>query len=162
MYSDLFNGNMVLEHSDTVMTGNRNPVSVNHYYNSCLATANSYNCGYGWKTNAHQKISARTHNSRNYYVWEDGDGTEHFFEATGSQPYKDAEGMDLELTVNSSNTQIMITDKQDNAMLFQIVQSGLAWRHGNEGHLDDLPELLQHQDGEDRRGRSDLPSAGGP
>ena len=127
VYSDLFNGNMVLEHSDTVMTGNRNPVSVNHYYNSCLSTANSYNCGYGWKTDAHQKITARTHNSRNYYVWEDGDGTEHFFEYTGSQPYKDCEGMDLELTVNSSNTQIMITDKQDNAMLFQIVQSGLAW-----------------------------------
>lgn len=80
VYTDLFNGNMVLAHSDTVMTGNRNPVSVNHYYNSCLSTANTYNCGFGWKTDAHQKVTALTLNNKKYLVWEDGDGTEHFFD----------------------------------------------------------------------------------
>ena len=128
VYADLFNGNMVLEHSDTAMTGNLMPVSVNHFYNSCLSNANNYNCGYGWKTDAHQKVTARTHNSNNYYVWEDGDGTEHFFHASGSQPYKDDEGMEMELTYTSgSPSYIIITDKEHNQMRFNVVQSGLAW-----------------------------------
>ena len=124
---DLFNGNMVLEHTDTSMMGNRNPVSVNHYYNSCLSSSNAYNCGYGWKTDAHQKVTLRTHNSTNYFVWEDGDGTEHFFEWSGSQPYKDCEGMDLELTYSSSGAYIIITDKDHNQMRFDVLEAGLAW-----------------------------------
>ena len=127
-YADLFNGNMVLEHADTSMTGNRNPVSVNHYYNSCRCGDNSYGSGYGWKTDAHQKITALTLNDTNYYVWEDGDGTEHFFEYTGgSGPFKDAEGMELELRIDTSAMQITITDKSDNVMTFKILQAGLAW-----------------------------------
>ena len=134
VYADLFNGNMVLEHSDTEMTGSRNPVSVNHYYNSCLSDKNLYNCGYGWKTDAHQKITIRTHNSTDYYVWEDGDGTEHFFEATGTQPYTDGEGMELELEHFDNGTSgtytddwIIITDKEDNRMRFDVFQAGTAW-----------------------------------
>ena len=127
VYADLFNGNMVLEHSDTVMTGDRNPVSVNHYYNSCRATSNSCNCGYGWKTDAHQKVTGRIVNNTNYYVWEDGDGTEHFFEVTGTQPYSDAEGMDLKLTLDTTYNKIVIYDKHDNGLRFNIIQNGLAY-----------------------------------
>jgi len=112
-YADIYNGNLVYEHADTATTGNRLPVSVSHYYNSCLSSANGYNCGYGWKTDAHQKVTARTHNSRNYFVWEDGDGTEHFFEKTDEQPYKDCEGMDLEMTYTTGSPDyIIITDKE--------------------------------------------------
>ena len=67
-YTDLFNGNLVFEHTDTVMTGNRMPVSITHYYNSCLSDKNEYQCGFGWKTSGHQKVVAREHNSRDYYV----------------------------------------------------------------------------------------------
>lgn len=128
VYTDLFNGNMVLEHSDTAMSGNRMPVSVNHYYNSCLSDSNAYNCGYGWKTDAHQKVTGKTLNGVSYYVWEDGDGTEHYFKATGSQPYKDCEGMDMELTYTSgSPSYIIITDKEHNQMRFNVVANQLAW-----------------------------------
>lgn len=127
VYTDLFNGNMVLAHSDTVMTGSRNPVSVNHYYNSCLSTANTYNCGFGWKTDAHQKVTALTLNNKKYLVWEDGDGTEHFFDWSGSQPFKDVEGMELKLTFSSDGKKIFIFDKMDNGMRFNVVQAGLAW-----------------------------------
>ena len=130
VYTDLFNGNMVLAHRDTVMTGNRNPVSVSHYYNSCLSHKNDYNCGYGWKTDAHQKVEWRVHNNRQYFVWVDGDGTEHFFEVTGSQPYSDSEGMELKLTYNSANAAdryILIEDKGNNQMRFRVVQDYLAW-----------------------------------
>ena len=127
VYTDLFNGNMVLAHSDTVMTGSRNPISVNHYYNSCLSTANTYNCGFGWKTDAHQKVTALTLNNKKYLVWEDGDGTEHFFDWSGSQPFKDVEGMELKLTFSSDGKKIFIFDKMDNGMRFNVVQAGLAW-----------------------------------
>ena len=128
VYTDLFNGNMVLEHSDTAMSGNRMPVSVNHYYNSCRSDVNGYHCGFGWKTDAHQKITAQTLNDTNYFVWEDGDGTEHYFPVSGSQPYKDVEGMDMELTYTSGSPgYAIITDKEHNQMRFDVVKNGLAW-----------------------------------
>ena len=40
--------------------GNRLPVSVNHYYNSCLTAGNDFYCGYGWKTSMHQYVYTRT------------------------------------------------------------------------------------------------------
>ncbi len=160
-YADLFNGNMVLEHSDTVMTGNRNPVSVNHYYNSCLSTKNDYGCGFGWKTDAHQKITGRTHNNRNYYVWEDGDGTEHFFEVTGSQPYKDAEGMELELRYYNNSTTGMytddwaiITDKEHNEMRFDVVKNGLAWLTATRDACDNRA-IWSYVSGHEEEGRID-------
>ncbi len=127
VYADLFNGNMVLAHTDTTMTGNRMPVSVSHYYNSCASNANDYACGKGWKTSAHQKITKESLNGTDYFVWEDGDGTEHYFAETGSQPYKDQEGMDLELNLYESDGYIIIRDKKDTRMRFNIIQSGLAW-----------------------------------
>ena len=57
-------------------------------------------------------------------MWEDGDGTEHYFAQTGSQPYKDQEGMDLEL--NLYDDYIIIRDKKDNRMRFDILEQGLA------------------------------------
>ena len=127
VHADLFNGNMVLAHTDTSMTGNRVPVSVTHYYNSCTSNANDYACGKGWKTSAHQKITKETINDTDYFVWEDGDGTEHYFAETGSQPYKDQEGMDLELNLYESDLYIIIRDKADNRMRFNIIEPGLAW-----------------------------------
>ena len=154
MYADLFNGNMVLEHSDTVMTGNRNPVSITHYYNSCLSSSNSYNCGYGWKTNAHQRVTLVTHNSTNYFVWEDGDGTEHFFKWSGSQPYKDCEGMDLELTYNSSGKYIIISDREHNQTRFEVLETGLAWMSINRDACDNRT-TYSYVKGYEKAGRID-------
>ena len=128
-HTDLLTGNLVLEHSDTAMSGNRMPVSVTHYYNSVLSGANNYKCGYGWKTSAHQKVTLFNipFNNSNYFVWEDEDGTEHFFAATGSQPYKDEEGLELELTYNTGSPDyILITDKQHNQMRFNVLRAGYA------------------------------------
>ena len=127
VYADLFNGNMVLAHSDTTMAGNLMPVSVSHYYNSCLSDANDYACGKGWKTSAHQKVTREKHNNINYFVWEDGDGTQHYFKDEGAQPFKDEEGMDLKLYLYNSDGYIVISDKKHNRMRFDIRESGLAW-----------------------------------
>ena len=121
-YVDLFNGNLVYEHVDTSMSGSRVPISVTHYYNSCLSDSNAAYCGYGWRTTAHQtlhKVSVTGPSSTvQYYVWTDGDGTEHYFPTTGSAPYKDEEGMGLKLTVSGSEA--LIQDKSNMGMRFPL------------------------------------------
>ena len=134
VYADIFNGNMVLSHSDTVMTGNRNPVSITHAYNSALSGSNSYGCGYGWKTSANQKVTQVTWSDRQYYAWEDGDGTQHYFHITGSEPYKDEEGMDLKLT--TSTNYLIITDKQNNRLRFKKQTDKLFWLNKTADSLD--------------------------
>lgn len=113
---DLFNGNMVLEHADTTMNGNRMPVSVTHYYNSCLSESDEVHCGMGWRTSAHQSVYKASIGDDSYYVWTDGDGTEHYFKISGDQPYEDSEGMSLKLRVQAST--ITIEDKGHNRMTF--------------------------------------------
>ena len=109
------------------MAGNLMPVSVSHYYNSCLSGSNDYACGKGWKMSAHQKVTREEHNELNYFVWEDGDGTQHYFKDEGAQPFKDEEGMDLELYLYNSDGYIVISDKKHNRMRFDIREPGLAW-----------------------------------
>ena len=118
---DLFNGNMVFEHADVAMSGSRMPVSVSHYYNSCLATSNEHGCGMGWRMSVNQslhKTSLKNVNwiATNYYVWTDGDGTEHYFKASGSAPYKDEETNTLKLTLSGGVA--IITTKDDTQLKF--------------------------------------------
>lgn len=117
-YVDLFNGNLVFEHADGATTGNRMPVSLSHVYNSCLSESNPVSCGKGWRTNMHQSVCKKTIGSVAYYVWTDGDATEHFFAISGSKPYADAEGMSLKLT--TSSTELTITDKSDMKLVFPL------------------------------------------
>ncbi len=60
-------------------------------------------------------------------MWEDGDGTQHYFKDEGAQPFKDEEGMDLKLYLYNSDGYIVISDKKHNRMRFDIRESGLAW-----------------------------------
>ena len=94
---DLFNGNMVLAHSDTAMSGSRMPVSISHYYNSCQSMPDArdkgnkdpgnswpsynelYRCGHGFKHSGLQHIYETKVDSTHYAVWVDGNGGEHYF-----------------------------------------------------------------------------------
>ncbi len=67
----------------------------------------------------HQYVYERTISGTDYYVWMDGDGTEHYFPQSGSAPYEDAEGMSLKLQPYS--TYYVITDKGNTQMRFNIV-----------------------------------------
>ena len=49
----LVNGNLIFAHADTAMNGNRLPVSVTHYYNSCDSDKDEFGMGYGWRTSLH-------------------------------------------------------------------------------------------------------------
>ncbi len=127
---DLFNGNVVHAHPDTAMNGNRMPVSVTHYYNSCQsATAELdtiYRCGMGWKHSGLQYVYEKKINSAHYFVWVDGDGTEHWFK-NDSKYYEvetyDLEGMGLKLhrycSTAKRQTRIEIEDQSHTIMTFQ-------------------------------------------
>ena len=120
-YVSLVNGNLVFTHSDTQMNGARMPVSVTHVYNSCDADKNDYYCGYGWRTNFHQTLHKELLDSVTYYVYTDGDGTEHWFKSAGSGKYKDESGLSMELTVGSD--EITIRDKGDNKLTFPLISA---------------------------------------
>ena len=125
-YVDLFNGNLVYEHADGATTGSRLPVAFTHVYNSCLSESNPVFCGNGWRTSMHQQVSRQTIGSASYYVWLDGGATEHYFKISGSQPYKDEEGMNLSLT--TGNSQLTITDRGDTRMIFPLPADS-AWQN---------------------------------
>ena len=115
----LANGNLIFSHSDTVMNGARMPVSVTHVYNSCDADKNEFFCGYGWRTNFHQTLHKELLNEIIYYVYTDGDGTEHWFKPDeNSGNYKDESGLSMELTVGNLTT---IRDKGDNVLTFPLI-----------------------------------------
>ena len=116
-FVSLHNGNLVFAHGDTAMNGARLPVSVTHYYNSCDADKNDFFMGKGWKTSLHQTLHKALLNSAVYYVYTDGDGTQHYFESANSSntEYKDMSGLSLKLVPGNPTT---ITDKGDNVMTF--------------------------------------------
>jgi len=116
---DLFNGNLVVHHADTSTIGSRMPVSVKHIYNSCQSLSDDFGCGLGWRTSLHQIVRQETVASDTYYVWQDGEGTDHFFKKTSAQPYSDSEGMQLKM--NLTDTGLTITDKGDTVMAFEKI-----------------------------------------
>ena len=117
----LVNGNLIFSHADTAMNGNRLPVSITHYYNSCDSDKDEFGMGYGWRTSLHQTLHKVLYNGEEEFVYTDGDGTEHFFKKNkdDQKKYSDQSGLSLTLEVGDEN--ITITDKGDNVMTFPLV-----------------------------------------
>lgn len=117
----LVNGNLIFSHADTAMNGNRLPVSIAHYYNSCDSDKDEFGMGYGWRTSLHQTLHKVLYNGEVEFVYTDGDGTEHFFKKNENdqKKYSDQSGLSLTLEVGDEN--ITITDKGDNEMTFPLV-----------------------------------------
>ena len=117
----LVNGNLIFAHADTAMNGNRLPVSITHYYNSCDSDKDEFGMDYGWRTSLHQTLHKVLYNGEVEFVYTDGDGTEHFFQKNkdDQKKYSDQSGLSLTLEVGDEN--ITITDKGDNGMTFPLV-----------------------------------------
>lgn len=118
----LVNGNLIFAHGDTAMDGNRMPVSITHYYNSCNSDVDEFGLGYGWRTSVHQTLHKEYINEEVVYVYTDGDGTEHWFEVDedDSTQYVDMSGLSLTLTVGDDG-KITITSKGDGRMIFPAI-----------------------------------------
>ena len=117
-YVNNHTGNLVWTRADLGFGGTRAAVAISHIYNANDAASNQFGMGYGWRTNYNQRVYQWSLNS-NYYVWEDGDGTKHYFYNVSTGTYKDEDGLELELkTTGSGNSKYTITDKGGNVSHF--------------------------------------------
>ena len=138
-YVNNFTGNLVWVRSDMGVDGNRMPVSISHVYNANDAIVhedlegevnnandsggNFFGLGIGWRTNYHERvfkwICDDVTGADNYYIWEDGDGTDHYFKKSSGSTYKDEDGMELTLKIDSdADLKFSIKDKNGNARYF--------------------------------------------
>lgn len=120
-YVNNYTGNLVWVRSDIGFGGNRMPVSISHIYNANDADNNDFGMGYGWRTNFNQLVYHFNSDdaATDYYIWEDSDGTEHYFAYSSSGTYKDEDGLELTLTTTGSGTEkYCITDKYGNCSYF--------------------------------------------
>ena len=124
-YVNTYTGNLVWTRSDLGFGGNRMPVSISHVYNLGDKASNVFGMGYGWRTNFNQRISSTTIDGSKYYIWEDTDGTSHYFYNESYGVFLDEDNLGLTLrSVNvATNTGVTgakysITDKMDNVSVF--------------------------------------------
>ena len=120
-YVNNFTGSLTWVHSDIGFGGNRMPVAISHIYNTGDASTNAFGLGYGWRTNFNQSVKEDSDSVACYYVWDDSDGTKHYFYPTEEDPdkYQDEDGLNLTLTViDTSDTSYEIKDVQNNTSYF--------------------------------------------
>ena len=117
-YISDYTGNLVWSHSDIGFGGNLMPVSINHVYNANDSANNNFGMGYGWRTNYNQlAYKANLPNAtEEYYVWEDADGTDHYFYKKDGK-YVDEDGLELTMTLSDGLPET-ITDKDGNTYHF--------------------------------------------
>lgn len=120
-YVNSYSGNLVWTREDIGFSGNRMPVAISHAYNANDAASNSFGMGYGWRTDFNQKVYKWSENS-SYYIWEDGDGTKHYFANESYGVFKDEDGLKLTLRSVGVNdvdgAKYSITDDKGNASYF--------------------------------------------
>ena len=117
-YINNYTGNLVWVNNGLGFSGNRKPVSINHIYNANDKSSNAFGMGYGWRTNYNQTVQ-QWDKDDTYYVWDDEDGTKHYFEFVSSGTYEDELGTGLVLTTTGSGTTTFcITDKENNKLYF--------------------------------------------
>ena len=133
-YVNNFTGNLVFVREDMGFGGNRMPVSISHVYNANDAITpsddtnsndsggNSFGLGVGWRTNFNQLVYRWEINDvdKGYYIWEDSDGTDHYFEYdTELGKYSDESNSELTLTDSGNGTEkYCIEDKNGNCSYF--------------------------------------------
>lgn len=110
VYTNDYNGNLVLVHQDAATPGNRLPVSINHVFNT---NNKGTNLGYGkgYRLNLTQTIEQQTIDETEYLRYTDEDGTSHYFPKSGNE-YKDEDG--LALTIYPDGSNYRLEDKNGN------------------------------------------------
>ena len=73
-------------------------------------TLDNMKFGRGWKLSLEQTVKAATIGGEKYLIYNDADGTEHYFQSIGDGKYKDEDGLGLTITAGSGYT-MTDTDK---------------------------------------------------
>ena len=118
-YINNYTGNLVWVHEDMGFSGNRMPVSISHIYNMNDNGCNDFGLGNGWRTNYNQRVYQWDKNPE-YYIWEDSDGTKHYFlYDAASSAYKDEDGLEMTLKIETTDYGCYtLTDKDGNKSYF--------------------------------------------
>ena len=111
-------GNLVFVRNLMAFGGNRMPVSIDLVYNASDKDSNSYGVGNGWRTNYHQRVYPF---GSDYYVWEDADGTRHYFRCNATKDaYYDEDNLNLVITEDYTEDKIIMTDLAGNTSTFEM------------------------------------------
>ncbi len=117
-YISQYTGNLVWVTDGLGFSGTRMPVAIKHVYNANDKDNNAFGMGYGWRSSYNQLVYPFAADS-SYYVWEDEDGTRHYFKNKSSGTYEDEINQGLILTTTGSgNEKYCITDKKNNKSYF--------------------------------------------
>ena len=122
-----FNGNLVWTRPDVGFGGNRMSVSISHVYNlndsivpsddtnSNDTGGNYFGMGNGWRTTYNQRCYLwNKEQDKLYYIWEDEDGTDHYFIYTEPYTLVDETGSGMVLKTDGSGaTRFRIIDKDN-------------------------------------------------
>ncbi len=121
VYTNDYNGNLVLTHQDASTPGSRFPVSINHVFNM---NDKDIDIGYGkgFRLNLSQSIEFKTIDNVEYAKYIDEDGTAHYFNQDGDR-YKDEDG--LGLTIYRNGSTCTMEDKNRNKSTFTKNSEGI-------------------------------------
>lgn len=124
-YVNDYNGNLIHIHDDITMTGSRNPITVQHVYNSNNLGYDSTKpwMGRGWNLNVYQWLTRENIGGTLSYKYTDGDGTVHYFKDTGAAEIKDDLNLGYTITTDSTGYRY-ITDKNNNKIKFYSDNNG--------------------------------------
>ncbi len=125
------------------------PFGVNLVYNSAyedtyfgsasgLNTKNygSMKLGYGWKLNVQETVIEKTISGKKHLIYNDSDGTDHYFPLASGSTYKDEDGLKLTIVKQASPLKYTMTDEKGNQKIFQNgFLSSVIDANGNAIHL---------------------------
>jgi len=126
-YVNDYTGNLTWIRSDLGFGGNRMPVAIQHVYNANDTAEDSFSMGYGWRTTYNQSLyqwdadgDGTIQSDETYYVWEDADGTDHYFcYSEEKEAIVDEDGLELTLTVHTTgDSKYILTDKNGGTYYF--------------------------------------------
>lgn len=102
IYTNDYNGNLILQFQDASTSGNRLPISISHVYNTNYRGID-HGLGKGFRLNLTQAIALYTIDGVEYAKYIDEDGTAHFFKKEGTtNVYKDEDGLGLSLILENN------------------------------------------------------------
>lgn len=136
-YVNDYNGNLVFTAPIASTTGNKMPVSLSLVYNGYQAGSNidlPSTVGFGWRLNIQAKIliinstgntndlNTKLYNAGYRFLYDDADGTTHYFKETDSGVYQDEDGLGLTIkqisTASPDYKKYEMTSDDGTSMIF--------------------------------------------
>lgn len=135
-----FTGQLTLAHSDVSLEKTTFSFDLSHVYNSANNTSqftnsssaaintrtfSSMKTGLGWKLSAQETVVPLSLSGINYLVYNDADGTEHYFMQDGSSStYNDEDGLGLKIVKSTSGSDTIYTMTDTDAYNTKVFHNG--------------------------------------